>query len=238
MSGEGKQFIENGYTFPKPLIEIAGRPMIEIVVRNLTPREPHQFIFICRKEHLERFALREVLHLIAPGCSIVVLNQPTAGALCSVLLAADAMSGDDGELMVANADQFVDASVDSFLAAARAHEADGSMMVFPSTHPKWSYARVEGGEVVEVAEKRPISSNATAGLYYFRSSHVFVRCAEQVILKNAAVGGQFYVCPVYNQYILAGRRVTVYPMAREQMHSLGTPEDVRAFSATRAFALN
>jgi NDP-sugar pyrophosphorylase family protein len=237
MSGDGRQFAENGFLFPKPLIEIAGRPMIEIVLRNIAPREPHEFIFVCRKEHIDRFALREVLQQLAPGCRIVSLAQPTAGALCSVLLAADQLGSDDDELLVANADQYVDASIDSFLAAARAHMADGSMMVFPSTHPKWSYARVEAGEVVEVAEKRPISPNATAGLYYFRSTRAFLQSAEQVILKNAAVSGQFYVCPVYNQYVLSGRRVTVYPMAREQMHSLGTPDDVRTFSATRAFAL-
>ena len=237
MSGEGRQFAEQGYTFPKPLVDIAGRPMIEIVVRNVTPREPHRFVFICRKEHVERYALAEVLQLIAPRSDLILLNQPTAGALCSVLLAADRLA-EDGELLVVNADQYVDASIDVFLAAARQVKADGSLIVFPSTHPKWSYVKVENGGVVAVAEKRPISRNATAGIYYFRGSHSFLRAAERVILKNAAVGGEFYVCPVYNELILEGRTVTIYPIAREQMHSLGTPEDVKTFAANRAFALN
>jgi NDP-sugar pyrophosphorylase family protein len=237
MSGEGRQFAEQGYTFPKPLVDIAGRPMIEIVVRNVTPREPHRFVFICRKEHVERFALADVLQLIAPQSDLILLDQPTAGALCSVLLAADRLS-EDSELLVVNSDQFVDASIDVFLAAARQVEADGSLIVFPSTHPKWSYVKVEDGSVVAVAEKRPISRNATAGIYYFRGSRNFLKAAERVILKNAAVSGEFYVCPVYNELILEGQAVTIFPIAREQMHSLGTPEDVKTFSAKRAFALN
>jgi NDP-sugar pyrophosphorylase family protein len=237
LSGEGRQFAEQGYVFPKPLVDIAGHPMIEIVVRNVTPREPHRFIFVCRKEHAEKFALTEVLNLIAPGCEIIQLDQPTAGALCSVLLAADRLK-EEGELLVVNSDQYIDASVDVFLAGARQTGADGSLVIFPSTHPKWSYVKVEDGEVVAVAEKKPISRNATAGLYYFRDSRNFLKSAERVILKNAAVSGQFYVCPVYNELILAGQSVTVYPIAREQMHSLGTPEDVKTFSANRAFVLN
>jgi hypothetical protein len=50
-----------------------------------------------------------------------------------------------------------------------------------------------------------------------------------MLVKSASVDGQFYVCPVYNELILAGRRVSHYPIAREQMHSLGTPEDLEAF---------
>jgi NDP-sugar pyrophosphorylase family protein len=237
MSGEGRQFAEQGYTFPKPLVDISGRPMIEIVVRNVTPREPHRFVFICRKEHLARYALAEVLQLIAPHNDLISLNQATAGALCSVLLAADRLA-EDSELLVVNSDQYLDSSIDVFLAAARQVEADGSVIIFPSTHPKWSYVKVENNAVVAVAEKRPISRNATAGIYYFRSSRNFLKAAERVILKNAAVGGEFYVCPVYNELVLEGRNVTIFPIAREQMHSLGTPEEVKTFAANRAFAFD
>lgn len=231
MSGEGKKFAERGYTFPKPLIEIAGCPMIEIVVENLTPAEPHEFIFVCREEHVEHFALADVLRLIAPECKIVTMRQPTAGALCSVLLAMEHL--DESELVVANADQYLDVSFDSFLSGARSSAADGCILTFPSTHPKWSYAKVENDEVVAVAEKRPISHHATVGIYYFRSGKEFIAAGERMILKNAALSGEFYVAPVYNELILAGRRVTLHHIEREQMHSLGTPEDVEAFAALR-----
>ena len=228
MGGGGKTFGERGFTFPKPLIEIEGKPMIELVVQNLKPSGPHRFTFICRQDHLQAFALRDVLELIAPGCNVVAMPAATAGALCSVLLAAETLASDN-ELLVANADQQVDVSIDDYLAAARRGSWDGYVMTFPSTHPKWSFVRIEGDLVVAAAEKRPISKHATVGLYYFRRATSFLEGAERMLVKNASVDGQFYVCPVYNELILAGRRVSHYPIAREQMHSLGTPEDLEAF---------
>ena len=236
MGGEGKPFVERGYTFPKPLIEIAGRPMIDIVVQNLTPNEPHKFIFICREEHMRNFSLGDVLRLVSPNCEIVAMQRPSAGALCSVLLGMEFFVDDD-ELLVANADQYIDDALDSFLAAARGPNVDGCIMVFPSTHPKWSYVKVEEGEVVAVAEKRPISRQATTGLYYFRRGYDFVEGAEKMLLKNATVAGEFYVCPVYNELILMGKHITIFAINRNQMHSLGTPEDVDTFAKAKAHKL-
>jgi dTDP-glucose pyrophosphorylase len=230
MAGEGKRFAEAGHTFPKPLVEIDGRPMIEVVVRNLTPGEPHRFVFVCRREHVQRYALDDVLRLIAPGCGIMVMREATAGALCSVLLAMEHLAGAD-ELLIANSDQFIEEGIGAFLATARRGQSDGCIMTFPSTHPKWSFVKLVDGEVAAVAEKRPISSSATTGLYYFRRAQDFLEAAERTIMKNASREGEFYVSPAYNELILAGKRITVHPIRREQMHSLGTPEDVEAFAA-------
>jgi NDP-sugar pyrophosphorylase family protein len=230
MGGEGRRFAEQGYSFPKPLIEIDGRPMIELVAQNLRPREPHEFIFICRQEHLEQFALSDVLRLVAPGCRVISMREATAGALCSVLLASNHLEGDQ-ELLVANADQIVDLCIDSFLADARARQADGSIVTFPSTHPKWSYVKLEGELVVAAAEKRPISTHATAGLYYFRRTDQFIAAAERMLLKNASLRSEFFVCPVYNELVLADQRITTFEIDRLAMHSLGTPEDVKHFAA-------
>lgn len=234
MGGEGRQFVERGYTFPKPLVEIAGEPLIEIVVKNLTPSCAHQFVFVCKQDHVQNYALGDVLALVAPGCRIVTMMKPTAGALCSVLLGMEHLNHED-ELLIANADQWIDTPIDSFLAVARASQWDGAIMTFPNTHPRWSYARVEDGLVVQVAEKQPISRNATAGLYYFRHGVDFVRGAERMLYKNASFSGEFYVAPVYNELILAGKRVGLFPIEASQMHGLGTPEEVERFQA-RAYA--
>ncbi len=154
MGGEGKRFIESGYTFPKPLIEIDGHPMIELVVQNLRPTESHRFTFVCRRDHADQYALQDVLEQVSPGCRTVVMNGSTGGALCSVLLGMDHHMLDE-PLLVANADQIIDFQVDDFLTAARKRSADGSIVTFPSTHPKWSYVKLEDDAVVAAAEKRP-----------------------------------------------------------------------------------
>jgi NDP-sugar pyrophosphorylase family protein len=230
MGGEGRLFTERGYTFPKPLVAIAGEPLIELVVRNLTPPEPHRFVFICRREHVDAYALADVLRLIAPDCRIVTTMGATGGALCSVLLGLEHLPH-DGELLIANADQCVDVPVHGFLDAAREGAWDGYMMTFPNTHPRWSYARVEDGQVVAVAEKQPISRHATAGLYYFRRGSDFIHAAERMLVKNASVSGEFYVAPAYNELILRHQRVGIFPIEASQMHGLGTPEEVEHYQA-------
>ena len=237
MAGEGKQFLDRGYIFPKPLIEIAGKPLIEVVLEKIIIDEPHQFIFICREEHLQKFALKEVLELLVPGSIIIEARTTTAGSLCSLLLAIEYLDTDD-ELLIMNGDQYIDASIMDFIQSARSGNWDGYIMTFPSRHPKWSYVQVEGEEIVAVAEKRPISNKATVGLYYFRQGCDFLLAAERMLYKNATVKGEFYVCPVYNELIMMGKRISYFPIECQQMYSLGTPDDVQRFLNTKAQEMN
>lgn len=233
MAGEGRRFAERGYTFPKPLVEIDGKPMVELVAHNVRPREPHRFSFVCHRDHLSRFALAEVIGLVAPGSNVVAVREATRGALCSALLAADHIEP-ASELLIINGDQLIEGGIEPFLSAAREGSWDGYIMTFPSTHPKWSFARIEDGYVTCVAEKRPISNHATVGVYYFRRGAYFLEGATRMLVKDASVGGEFFVSPVYNELILAGRRVGAMEIPRERMHSLGTPEDVERFAARAA----
>ena len=229
LGGAAARFQEHGYTFPKPLIEIGNESMIEVVLRNLAPPVPFQFTFICRKEHLTKFYLRDVLQLLAPGSRIITLEEDTAGALCSVLLAIDQLDP-DAELLVANGDQFIECGLDRFYEACRQPAVDGCILTFTATHPRWSFVKRDRlGHVTAVAEKRPISKEATAGLYYFRTARDFVEASERMIVKGLSTAGQFFVAPVYNELILQGKAITTSHLPDGAMHSMGTPEDIEAF---------
>lgn len=232
MAGRGSRFADAGYTFPKPLIEVKGKPMISVVVDNLRPKVEHQFIFIVQKEHYEKYALSDMLELLAPGCKIVQVDGITEGAACTVLLATEYIENDD-ELIIANSDQFVDLDITSMVEFARKEELDGAILTFEATHPKWSYSKTgEGGFVCEVAEKRPISRNATVGIYYYKKGRHFVENAQKMILKNCRVNGEFYVAPVFNEMILSDLKIKNFHMERSRMHGLGTPEDLNEFLKT------
>ena len=229
MAGKATRFQERGHTFPKPLFEIGNRSMIEIVLENLAPPAPVQYTFVCRKEHLSQFYLGDMLRLLAPGCRVISLENDTAGALCSVLLAVDNLKPDD-EILVANGDQFITTSLEPFYKACREPGVDGCILTFTATHPRWSFAKTDAsGKVVAVAEKRPISKQATVGLYYFRRAQDFIEASERMILKGLTTSGQFFVCPVYNELILAGKNVRTHHLPDGTMHSLGTPEDLDVF---------
>ena len=229
MAGKASRFAERGLTFPKPLLEIGSRSMIELVLENLAPPQPSQFTFICRKEHVTQFHIGDMLRLLTPGCRIMALENETAGALCSVLLAQDQLDL-DAELLVANGDQYIFGGLASFYEACRQPGIDGCILTFGATHPRWSFAKTDAaGHVTAVAEKRPISKQATVGLYYFRRARDLIEGAERMILKGLTTSGQFFVCPVYNELILAGKTITTHHLPDGAMHSLGTPEDVDVF---------
>jgi NDP-sugar pyrophosphorylase family protein len=235
LAGRASRFQERGYTFPKPLIEIGNQSMIEVVLANLAPPQPNRFTFICRKEHLTQFFLGDMLQLLAPDCLIVPLENETGGALCSVLLAIDKLDL-EGELMIVNGDQFINTSLQPFYDACREPGVDGCILTFTATHPRWSFAKTDSsGRVTAVAEKRPISKKATAGLYYFRRTQDFVEGAERMIVKGLTTAGQFFVAPVFNELILAGKNIQTWHLPDGTMQSLGTPEDLEMFLKSPGF---
>lgn len=230
MSGAGTSFIQAGYTFPKPLIDINGKPMIQLVIENLTPKVKHKFILISKKEHHDKFSLHQIFNNAAKGNFISIpLLGSTKGAVCSVLNAVDYINNDQ-ELIIANADQIIDVDINKFINFARKSKADGVIMTFNSNHPRWSYARVDkNGNVFEVAEKRVISNQATVGIYYFKTGSSFVKAAFSLIEKNIRFNNDFYVCPTYNELILDGKRIINLEIKQPQMHGLGTPEDLNRY---------
>lgn len=225
MAGAGSRFEQAGYTFPKPLIDVNGKPMIQRVVENLNMDARH--IFIVQKEHYEQYSLKHTLNLIAPNCEIVQVEGITEGAACTTLLAKQFINNDE-PLVLANSDQYVQWDSNEYMYSCMADDIDGSILTFEATHPKWSYAKLnEQGFVTEVAEKKPISKHATVGIYFWKHGKDYVECAESMIDKDIRVNNEFYVCPVYNEALLRGARVKTFHI--DKMWGLGTPEDLDLF---------
>lgn len=229
MAGRGSRFAKVGYKLPKPLIEVHGRPMVRTVIDNLQPNQPHKFIFLCLREHLSSFGLAESLAAWAPGCKVIPIDTVTEGAACTVLLAAADIDNSDA-LMIANCDQWVDTSIDDYLAAMDKDRLDGLIMTMPADDPKWSFARVDdAGLVTDVREKEVISNEATVGIYNYRTGRAFVENARRMIAKDFRVNGEFYVAPVYNEMIAVGARIGCFNIGPHAMYGIGTPEDLDMF---------
>ena len=225
MAGHGSRFVQAGYSFPKPLIEVHGKPMIQVVVDNLAVEA--NFIFVVQKEHREKYNLDSMLNLITPGCKIVEVKGVTEGAACTTLLAKEFIDNNE-PLVIANSDQFVEWNSLDFFYKMNEQNLDAGIVSFHATHPKWSYAKTdENGFVTEVAEKNPISNIATVGIYYWKHGSDYVRFAEQMIENNIRVNKEFYVCPVFNEAIKAGLKIKTFDVPK--MWGLGTPEDLNYF---------
>jgi len=232
MAGRGSRFVDAGYTVPKPLIPVHCVPMIQIVCGNLRPKCRHRFIFLCLKEHIKDHSMDARLKKIEPDSKVISVDGVTEGAACTVLLAKELINNDD-PLMIANSDQWVDIDINNYL-AEMSPEDDGLIMTMKADDPKWSFVKLDGGgKVVEVAEKKVISNEATVGVYNYQRGKDFVRAAERMIAGNIRVNNEFYVAPVYNEMIKDGRKIVIYNIGSdlEGMYGLGIPADLRKFES-------
>ena len=225
MAGAGSRFAKAGYTFPKPLIEVNGKPMIQVVIDNINIEA--NYIFIVRKEHYEKYNLNYMLEMIAPGCKIVQVDHLTEGAACTTLLAKEYIDNDE-QLLIANSDQWIDWDSSDFMYSVHGDHIDGGVLTFDNAHPKWSYAKTdENGFIIDIKEKKVISNNATVGIYHWKQGSDYVKYAEQMIANDVRVNGEFYVAPVYNEAIADDKKFKIYNV--KKMMGLGTPEDLNIF---------
>lgn len=227
MAGEGSRFVKEGYVFPKPLIDVEGKPMIQTVVENLDFNST--YIFLVRKEHLIKYSgLRETLNRITNNnTKIIEVDGLTEGAACTALLAEHLIDNDE-ELLIANSDQLIEYSLQNFKLLKSFTNADGIIFTFNAVHPKWSFVKTNSrGIITELQEKNPISNIATCGIYWYRSGSEFVKYTKQMINKNIKVNNEFYIAPVYNEYILDNK--LLLPFYVNKMHGIGTPEDLNNY---------
>ena len=227
MAGEGSRFVNAGYSFPKPLIEVNKKPMIQIVKESLGING--QYIFLVRGEHLKKYNLNSFLKILAPNCKIIIVDKLTEGAACTVMLAKKYIDNDN-PLIIANSDQYIEWNPSETMYKFTSQKIDGGILTFNSIHPKWSYAKVDqdNQKVIEVAEKDVISNNATVGVYYWKKGSDFVKYTNQMISNNIRVNNEFYVCPVFNQAIKDEKIIKISKV--DSMWGLGTPEDLKNFA--------
>jgi dTDP-glucose pyrophosphorylase len=231
IAGKSQFFSESEYPFPKPLIEIGRKTMIEHVINNLASIDAKvQFIFVLNAADCRKYHLDSTLNIITDHkCKIIRLENETKGAACSALMAISHIANDE-PLIIANSDQIFEGSLKNLV--ARFKDSDAGVMTFESVHPRWSYVRLnESQQVVETAEKRPISRNAIAGLYYFRRGRDFVESAMRMIQKESSVNGSFFISPTLNEMILMGKKITTVSVDSEKYHTFYTPQKIKEYEA-------
>jgi dTDP-glucose pyrophosphorylase len=232
MAGRGSRFAEAGYQHPKPLIPIHGKPMIQWVIKNLSPKTEHRFIFVVQGEHLERYELSQKLEDWAPGSVVLALDSVTDGAARTVLAARDLIASEE-PLVIANSDQWIDADFNEFLDGMLSGSVDGTIMTMTASDPKWSFVSLDNsGFAQQVVEKVVISDLATVGIYGFTRGSDFVDAVDAMIQENFKVNNEFYVAPAYNWMIADGKKVDTFSVGSEAdgMFGLGIPEDLELFS--------
>jgi len=232
MAGRGSRFVAEAhknleYAKPKPIINIAGKTMIEWALASLPLTSQDKLIFLVLKEHVENDKIDEVLRSIfGENIAIIIVDKVTQGAACTALLARELINNEE-PLLITDSDHFIDGKT-LFKDIIKQPNIDGVIPVFYANNSKWSFSKTdEEGRVIEVAEKVQISRTANIGAYYFKKGRDFVWAAEEMIEEEDRTNGEFFIAPTYNYLIRRGKHIRLSRM--KFVHGLGTPKDVTKF---------
>lgn len=229
----GNNKFENNveYQYPKPIIDINNKPLIERSLDSLRmiPGEK-RFIFIVNTADCQLYSLDNILRLVAePTSEIIRLEKETGGAVCSTLMSIDYIDNND-PLIVVNSDQIIDYNLDKIMNDFVNRDLDAGVICFDSVYPKWSYIRIDDDDtVIETSEKRPISRNAIAGFYYFKKGGLFVSSAMRTIERDASIDGQYYLSSTLNELILDGRKIGYYRIPNSDYYNFHSPQILKEY---------
>ena len=229
MAGEGSRFKVEGYTITKPLIPINNKPMIQWVLDNIKSNNDE----LQKRIEYHLCVRSDVIHYLKniPNVFLHEIPNLTEGPACTVLSIKSLLENNEYPILIANSDQYLEWDFEEFLNSSLNPEYDGCISTFHQADPndlKWSYAQIDvNGLVTKVAEKEYISSNATTGLYFWKSASNFVKNAKLMILNNDRVKNEFYVGPVYNYAISNRNKIRIHHC--KKMWGLGVPSDLKKF---------
>lgn len=236
MAGLGTRFERAGYKLPKYMISAAGATLFEHSLHSLPLEPAKKIVFVALKSHQDDYGLEEFINSslsklaggadLRPPLEIILLDTPTRGQAETVMKARAAVSA-GAELAVYNIDTRFNSDTLLEKLSNSEKKLDGVIGSFrlSAKDEKWSFARLgPDGAVTMTAEKKQISNNALTGFYHFTSADDFFNAASEAVFTGNKQAGEFYVAPLYNSLIAAGRKF-VLDEARS-MIPLGTPEDI------------
>lgn len=225
MAGRGSRYANVGYTTPKPLIELNGKPMLYHAFQSVKDVPYEKVIFIALKEHELTYGVSKIIkEQIVSEFELILLDNVTEGQLCTVLTAAHFFKFNQ-PLLIAASDSYIESDIAQ---EVNTIPADGLISVINLPGEQWSFAKTDDqGKVIEVAEKKRISDYASTGIYYFKDAKRFEQHAQQLIQQKETTKGEYYIMPLYNKYIIEGAQIEL--SHAKTMWDMGTPEAKQKF---------
>lgn len=236
MAGLGSRFTQAGYSTPKPLLPIHGVQMFRVVLANVITQHADRVVVISQKEWELQVQMDDISARLGLPVKLIEVSGVTSGPAATIEL-AEACLDPGMPVVTANSDQYVDAKLDDFITTIVECNFDGAILTMIDDDPKWSYVRVNpAGLVAEVREKQVISSQATVGIYGFKSAGQMYQAFRDMKAAGETVNNELYVAPAYNQMISRGAKIIEWNLGgvAEVMFGMGIPEDYEHFLTTSA----
>lgn len=233
MAGEGSRFLKEGWTTPKPLIELNGQPLFKHAISSVTDKDIQmKYSFIVRQEHIDKYQIDKGIRSFLPEANLFSVVKTTCGAVETCLIAENAIADDDAVIVMDcdlefRSKKFMEI-IKQILNKPIEEATGGALVSFESNEPRYSYAALgEDGFVARTAEKEVISNHALCGAYFFASGRRFKQIAHLLLAEPAFTKPEYYVSLLFNYLLKDGEKVWLAPM--EEYYSYGTPEELKRY---------
>ena len=233
MAGEGSRFLKEGWTTPKPLIELNGQPLFKHAISSVTDKDIQmKYSFIVRQEHIDKYQIDKGIRSFLPEANLFSVVKTTRGAVETCLIAENAIADDDAVIVMDcdlefRSKKFVEI-IKQILNKPIEEATGGALVSFESNAPRYSYAALgKAGFVTRTAEKEVISNHALCGAYFFSSGKRFKEVAHCLLDEPVFSKPEYYVSLLFNYLLKAGEKVRLVSM--EEYYSYGTPEELKRY---------
>lgn len=230
MAGKGKRFKDADYAFPKPLLKVGEKTMIECVIESVPTH--NDLYLVVRKEMSDWLG---TLKCVSDGnVKLIFSRDETCGAACTMILTRNYLDPNQPLLILDSDTIFTSEALSTYLTYCQLSSRVANVYTFPSVERHFSYVSLDGdGLVSRVKEKEQISNHAIAGAYWFASSKLFMDAALSLIIYGEKQKGEFYISGVLQELVSNGQLVGAFEGKLADFNCLGTPEAYERFIQTK-----
>lgn len=216
-AGLGTRLRPHTYSKPKPLVSVAGKPVLGHILDTLSQIQIDELIFITGYLGNQ---IEDYVRANYPVPARFIEQAELKGQAHAIYLAREHLTGPTMIL-------FVDTIVEADLSRLGQLDADGAIYVKEVDDPRrFGVTFVENGYITRLVEKpdTDISNLAMIGLYYVRDAQRLVGAIETLLDRNIQTKGEFYLTDALQLMIDEGARFVADRVA--VWEDCGKPETV------------
>lgn len=222
VAGVGSRLKPHTHTTPKPLMEVAGKPMIDYVIEEALKIEPEEIIFVVgyKKE-----AIMEHVQNTYPKTPVRFVEQTQRDGDGSAVRLALEEETQDSELVVLFGDTLIDFNLKAAINKVR--RKDALVFVMEVNQPQ-HYGVVETdsqNNILTIEEKpeNPKSNLAIIGAYYFPSLQKVKQMLNSLYENSISIDGEYKIAQVLTT-ILQETKLTLKTSSVKKWFDCGRPE--------------
>lgn len=232
MAGDGRRFKDAGYSTPKPLIKVDGKPMVIKSLESLPKASKN--ILIVRKDQLNIIEFKSLLSNYFKNVIVIEIDYLTEGQASTCLL-AESYIPENSILNIGACDvgfkydsnKYIE-TLNNFDSFVWTYNNNPNVLIHPEMYG-WVKRRVNSSEIKYVSCKKPISDkllidHVVSGTFTFKNSNLFFEGIKKMISKEDKVNGEYYLDNIFNHLT---NKSSVFKV--EEYYSWGTPSELNNY---------